>query len=632
MELWDAYYDDGTKADATLRRGEPIPEGLNHLVCSILVRHADGTYLLMRRHPDKTWGGVFEASAGGCVLQGETPLEAARRELQEETGIAGGELLPIYEERWPKVLYHGFLCETDSPKDAVTLQAGETTEYRWVTEEELRRMHAQQPRLVVIQPGFLAWLNGEKPLIRLHPDKRELADRALDGSSLFASNSEHRPIWHLAPLSNWMNDPNGCIFFRGQYHAFFQCNPHEPVWNSMHWAHAVSDDLLNWRHLPMALAPDHPYDDDPKGGCFSGSAIEKDGKLWLMYTATKDGKQRQCVAVSDDGVRFEKYAGNPVIPQPPAGHSHDFRDPKVLKVGDLYYVLIGSSIGGADERGEGCAVLYRSPDLLNWTYVGIAARSRGQYGTMWECPDLFELDGKWVMTFCPMHMDKTITHYFVGQMNFETGVFLKESEGTLDRGWEYYAPQTFQHTGDRRIQLGWQGYWDWMPFLCSGSTLKERWRWSMAVPREIWLDEKKQIRAKPVQSVLQAGCIVAEEEEMTVNGEAFLMAQDAYTCRLSIAEGSLTLWPRGRAGEDVFIRMTGDVIEVGRSVFGMWDVRTETVQNPSEAVLIVDRNAIEVFADEGRLTFSCCDYGKRTGLLMQGYADVQNFEMRAADA
>lgn len=123
--------------------------------------------------------------------------------------------------------------------------------------------------------------------------------------------------YHFEPPRGWMNDPNGLIFYQGRYHAFYQHNPYAPKWDVMHWGHAVSEDLLHWEHLPMALVPDQPYEDDL--GCFSGSAVEKDGRLYLFYTAVSHRfGQAQCVAWSDDGVHFTKYEGNPVIDHFPA--------------------------------------------------------------------------------------------------------------------------------------------------------------------------------------------------------------------------------------------------------------------------------------------------------------------------
>ncbi len=145
MELWDAYDRDFNRIEgATLVRGEPIPKGMFHLVCDILVRHADGDYLLMRRDPRKHRGGLWEATAGGSALRGETPLQCAARELREETGIAADDLVEVgrvvSDENHS--LYVEFLCVTDWPKDGVTLQAGETDAWRWVARDALIDMDA----------------------------------------------------------------------------------------------------------------------------------------------------------------------------------------------------------------------------------------------------------------------------------------------------------------------------------------------------------------------------------------------------------------------------------------------------------------------------------------------------------
>lgn len=139
MELWDAYYSDRTLAGVELRRGEPIPEGLWHLACEVLVRHTDGDYLLMQRDFSKpNYPGYFEASAGGSALKGETALECARRELQEECGITRGDFEPIgdYDSVEDQTLFSAFLCTTDWDKSAICLQEGETIAYKWVSEAE----------------------------------------------------------------------------------------------------------------------------------------------------------------------------------------------------------------------------------------------------------------------------------------------------------------------------------------------------------------------------------------------------------------------------------------------------------------------------------------------------------------
>ena len=143
MELWDAYDENFRRVEGKiLVRGEPVPEGLFHLVCDVLVRHTDGTYLLMRRHPHKRGGGLWEATAGGSALQGEDPLKCAERELREETGIVSHTLTELGRlVSWEtRSLYVEFLCVTDVDKEAITLQEGETVEYRWVAGETLRHM------------------------------------------------------------------------------------------------------------------------------------------------------------------------------------------------------------------------------------------------------------------------------------------------------------------------------------------------------------------------------------------------------------------------------------------------------------------------------------------------------------
>ena len=137
MEIWDGYLKDGTLAGVDLVRGEPIPDGIYFMTVEILVRHTDGDYLLMKRDSGKpAFGGYYEATAGGAAQKGETPLEAAKRELREETGISTDHLDPIASMPYMRMLNYQYLCITDCKKDSVTLQEGETVGYKWVSEDE----------------------------------------------------------------------------------------------------------------------------------------------------------------------------------------------------------------------------------------------------------------------------------------------------------------------------------------------------------------------------------------------------------------------------------------------------------------------------------------------------------------
>ena len=221
---------------------------------------------------------------------------------------------------------------------------------------------------------------------------------------------------HFEPTVGWMNDPNGLSYFGGQYHAFFQYNPKAPVWDIMHWGHAVSEDLIRWRQIDTALYPDREYDD--KHGCFSGSAMVKDGKLHLFYTGVSHRLgQVQAMAHAEDGVHFTKYEGNPIIARPPfvpeGTPTRDFRDPKVIEAYGRYYMVCGTC-----RDGVGQVLLYTSADLTDWTYLGVAYET-AEFGGTLECPDLYPLDGRWVLMFSAMKPSVASTVFVVGDFDGE---------------------------------------------------------------------------------------------------------------------------------------------------------------------------------------------------------------------
>lgn len=327
------------------------------------------------------------------------------------------------------------------------------------------------------------------------------AEQALEEQIKKTSAAKHRQLWHFSPKAGWMNDPNGLIYFKGKYHLFYQFNPYGAKWSAMHWGHAISEDLVNWEHLPIALAPSEPYDNHPQGGCFSGSAVDDHGVLTLIYTATTNyGEgfvQSQCIATSEDGIHFEKYAGNPVIPEPPVCGSKDFRDPKVWKHQDQWYMVVGSS---KDQKGK--ALLYRSADLRHWSFVNALCESRGELGTMWECPDFFEIGDKHVLMFSPMGLGERKTVYLVGDMDYKTGKFNYQSTGEVDWGFDFYAPQSMIDNKGRRIVVAWANAWDWMPWWKDfGPTEKEGWCGSLSFPRQIKLMDDGKLQFIPVEEI-----------------------------------------------------------------------------------------------------------------------------------
>lgn len=261
-------------------------------------------------------------------------------------------------------------------------------------------------------------------------------------------NEFQRFQFHFEPEKGWMNDPNGLIFFQGRYHVFYQHYPYAARWGQMHWGHAVSDDLVHWEKLPIALYPDMEYEND--GGCFSGSAVEKDGRLYLFYTSVSHGLgQTQSVAYSDDGLHFTKYVDNPVIRKNPT-NSEDFRDPKVTCIDGTYYMVVGSG-----DENCGRVLLFTSDDLLRWSYVGVLFQGDA-YAHCIECPDFFKLGDRYVLMFSKVNEKERSTVFVVG--DFVDGQLVNYTISRPEWGVDFYAPQTFTD-GNRRIMIGWMYHW-----------------------------------------------------------------------------------------------------------------------------------------------------------------------------
>lgn len=346
------------------------------------------------------------------------------------------------------------------------------------------------------------------------------AQREIECGKDKVKDGKMRQHYHFMAQTGWLNDPNGLIYFRGKYHFFFQYNPYHGFWEWMHWGHAVSEDMLHWEYLPLALAPSETYDNHLHGGCFSGSAIECGGRLYLVFTAsTNEGdgfEQTQCIAYSEDGIHFEKYEKNPVLTAPEGVAKDQFRDPKVWKHEDTYYLVCGASRGN---RGQ--ALLYRSKDMLQWEFFNVLAESRGEWGSMWECPDFYPLGEKYVLSFSPMNAGDHTAVYFVGDFDYDTGKFDYHVSGEMDWGLDFYAPQSFQAPDGRRIVVGWSNEWEWMPqWKDWGPTYKEGWCGFFNIPREVRMLEDDTLQFLPVEEMATL------RKDLQSKGELAVMEED----------------------------------------------------------------------------------------------------------
>lgn len=320
-----------------------------------------------------------------------------------------------------------------------------------------------------------------------------------------------RPGFHLCARVGWMNDPNGFSFYQGEYHLFYQYHPYSCQWGPMHWGHAVSKDLLHWKYLPAALAPDTEYDKD---GCFSGSAaVLADGRHLLMYTGVvkkpqADGSvrevQTQCIAFGD-GREYEKYAGNPVLAGkdlPTGSNRFEFRDPKIWQKADGTYRCVA---GNCTQNQDGQILLFSSQDGIRWKYEKILVSNKGRYGKMWECPDFFALDKKQVLFVSPQYMLPQGLEYnngngtvcLIGSFDVQTEEFIEQADQAIDYGIDFYAPQTMLAPDGRRIMIGWMQNWD----TCSFYRAEQLpWFGQMSLPRELSIKEGRLIQ-KPVREL-----------------------------------------------------------------------------------------------------------------------------------
>ena len=312
-------------------------------------------------------------------------------------------------------------------------------------------------------------------------------------------NTNERPVFHLTPEKGWMNDPNGFSRYNGKYHLFYQAYPDGLNWGPIRWGHAVSEDLIRWERLPYAMMPDRDYD---SGGCFSGSALTlEDGRHMLMYTGCQPdpedtlgrGLQVQCIAFGD-GTTYEKYDGNPVITGdmlPDGGDPYEFRDPRVWREADGTFRAV---IANYNRTYGAQILLFRSNNGLDWEFVNVLADGEGKPGWMWECPDLFPLDGKHVLLAGSMGEVDSICR--IGEFDNEQGLFRESTWQSTEQGFDFYAGQTVQTPDGRRILIGWMQN----PRTAEYREINLPINGQMSVPRELQLRDGKLLQ-KPVREL-----------------------------------------------------------------------------------------------------------------------------------
>lgn len=452
------------------------------------------------------------------------------------------------------------------------------------------------------------------------------AEQFQQEASKEASKSYWKPTYHITAPANWINDPNGFCYFNGEYHLFYQYHPYSPKWGPMHWGHVSSSDLVDWQTRPIALAPTDEYDKD---GCFSGSAIEKDGKLYVLYTGHVDldkslgGDDRiesQCLAISEDGDVFRKIENNPVIKSVPENigiRTEHFRDPKIWQHGDFYYTVIGVQT----EEEKGAVVVYKSKDLINWKFLNIMAKSTvaENLGFMWECPNFAEVDGEDVLIVSPQGMKPEAKKYlnvhqsgfFLGKMDYTTGVFERQSAFDIfDYGFDFYAPQIMQDVKNNRcIMIGWLDMWESeMPEQQDG------WCGMMSIPRILKIQddtvyslpapELKKLRKENVHHDLSINTATIFDD---VKGDCYelntvfdLKQSDGFTLKLRVSENEETNIHYDKQNKILLL----DRDKSGSNIKGQRQVEVAPIDDKLSLQIFSDRSSLEIFVNGGQRVLS----------------------------
>ena len=304
-----------------------------------------------------------------------------------------------------------------------------------------------------------------------------------------ANREKYRPAFHHTPRYGWMNDPNGMFYKDGRWHLYYQYNPYGSKWQNMTWGHSVSDDLVNWEHLPEAIRP------NGLGSVFSGScAVDHDNTAGFgsdaviaLYTSAGTSQMQSLASSTDDGLTFNIYPSNPVLTL-----ESEARDPKVFWNDSTkeWNMILAHAL---DHE----MLIFTSPDMKSWTLQSSFGKGLGAQGGVWECPDLFELpvagtdEKKWVL-LCNINPDGPFggsgTQYFVGDFDGKTFKADTDAAGNvstkwLDYGKDHYATVTWSDAPDgRRVALGWMSNWQY-----AADVPTMQFRSANTLPREMGL-------------------------------------------------------------------------------------------------------------------------------------------------
>lgn len=419
--------------------------------------------------------------------------------------------------------------------------------------------------------------------------------------------NDFRQKLHLEPLKGWLNDPNGLSFFNGEYHVYFQYSPDSAEGKGRKcWGHWCSPDLLNWKFTGTVLLPDTPED---RSGVYSGCGFVKDDTLYLFYTGNVKEEGNHDYITSGRGANVILVTtgnGHDMSPKKVLLRNEDYpdycschvRDPKVWEEDGKYHMVLGART--LDSKG--CVLYYVSDDLLNWKYDRTVYGEDGSY--MWECPDAFMLGGHSFLSISPQgipHEKYCFQNvYSSGYYELESGK--AENYREWDKGFDFYAPQSFDVPDGRKLFIGWEGIGD-IPY--NNPTVELGWQHCLTLPRELTVNDKGNICQVPVRELeklrfdslkINDGDIVSTE----------LPFEFAGNCLGDFSIKIMDILELESAKGETSLRFISESVGGGRNV------RYAKMQVCNDIRIIADTTSVEIYLNGGETVFSSRMYPKDT--------------------
>lgn len=415
--------------------------------------------------------------------------------------------------------------------------------------------------------------------------------------------------FHLEMPKGLVNDPNGLCYHQGKYQIFFQWNPFGCEHKHKHWTYTQTTNFINYTKPQIALAPVDKFDKD---GCYSGSARSKNNKLEIIYTANLKDEQnirypRQVLVKQDDDGEFIKE--KIIIDTVPKGYTTHFRDPYIFTKNNRSFIILGAQ----RENLTGCALIYEEIDE-NWIFRGELKTQLTDFGYMWECPNLFTIDDKDILVFCPQglkaqkyqYQNLYQAGYLIGQFNPDTLEFTHGEFHEFDMGFDFYAPQVLVHE-NRHILIGWVGMPD---KLQDYPTINDSWVHSLTLPRELILKNDK-LYQRPISELNELN----QNTITKVNTDKISLSTNK-KLEISIPLKDISSWQGKLKFNDEYILLTYDkntsvfTIDRNQLKLGGKGIRQFLVktQNELNLSIYIDSSIIELYLQDGEYYATFCYY------------------------